>query len=155
MVGTSLAFRAAQVCRHCSAWFPPYQSVARPMHAGGWAPAAGETVRRIERTMDLKTCVACGDAGPSSAHTEQKERRKQCERPRCRARRHALRAATREQIIATARLVLRAWSAVVREEWCAPCCSATRRVAGWVPHGPRPRFSDSQILRDPAEYAAY
>ena len=56
-------------------------------------------------------CRACGDAGPSSAHTEQKERRKQCERPRCRARRHALRAATREQIIATARLVLRAWSA--------------------------------------------
>ena len=61
--------------------------------------------------MDLQSCRNCGDAGPSSAHTEQKERRKQCERPRCRARRHALRAATREQIIATARLVLRAWSA--------------------------------------------
>ena len=70
-----------------------------------------KTCVAAERTMDLKTCVACGDAGPSSAHTEQKERRKQCERPRCRARRHALRAATREQIIATARLVLRAWSA--------------------------------------------
>ena len=49
--------------------------------------------------MDIgltQTCRACGDAGPSSAHTEQKERRKQCERPRCRARRHdAMRAAAR------------------------------------------------------------
>ena len=50
--------------------------------------------------MDLANLRACGDAGPSSAHTEQKERRKQCERPR--AARAATRCAprTREQIIA-------------------------------------------------------
>ena len=67
---------------------------------------SGETVRRIERRWP-KNPRACGAPAPPPHRAE---RRKQCERPRCRAT-CARCAPASEQIIATPASVLRAWSA--------------------------------------------